>query len=550
MPADTAAFDAASPPRWIAADGPLLRLEAHFGDRVVSCFAERPGSLYALLEGAVRRNGSGEALVCGETRMSYVALAAAADRLTAAFATEGIKAGDRVGMLIGNRTEFVTVLFALARIGAVAVPMGLRLQTPEITHVLNDCGAALLIHEADLADRLPAAAETPGLARRWTVGGKVDGARELAAVAEAHSGTSVPPVADVGEEDTAVILYTSGTTGRPKGAMLTQLGIVHSSLVYEHCMGLTSADRSLAAVPLSHVTGLIANVTCTVHAGGTLVIMPAFRAADFLALAARERMTQSVMVPAMYNLCLLQPDFDSHDLSAWRIGGYGGAPMPTPTIEKLAARCPRLQLINAYGATETTSPSTIMPPRFTPTHGHSVGIAAPGVDLIVVDDAGREVRRGEVGEIWIRGAHVVKGYWNNPTATADGFTAGFWHSGDVGSVDDDGFVQVLDRKKDMINRGGYKIFTAEVETVLVACPGVVECAVVAVPCPVLGERVHAFVVTDGDDPAAQAIRAWCAARLSDYKVPETLTLQVEPLPRNANGKVMKRVLREQVPSAA
>ncbi len=548
MPTDRSA-EPVSPPRWIDADGPLLRLEAHFGDRVVPCFTERPDSLYTLLEEAARRNGSGEALVCGDTRLSYAALADAVERLAAAFAAEGVRAGDRVGMLIGNRTEFVTVLFALARIGAVSVPMGLRLQTPEIAHVLNDCGAGLLIHEADLADRLPIAAEVPGLARRWTVGGEAAGAQALDSIVATHAGAAVPAVADAGEEDTAVILYTSGTTGRPKGAMLTHLGIVHSSLVYEHCMGLTAADRSLAAVPLSHVTGLIANVTCTVRAGGTLIIMPAFKAADFLALASRERMTQSVMVPAMYNLCLLQPDFDTHDLSAWRIGGYGGAPMPTPTIEKLAARCPALQLINAYGATETTSPSTIMPPRFTPTHGHSVGIAAPGVDLIVVDDAGREVPRGEVGEIWICGPHVVKGYWNNPAATAEGFTAGYWHSGDVGSVDADGFVQVLDRKKDMINRGGYKIFTAEVETVLVACPGVVECAVVAVPCPVLGERVHAFVVTDGAEPAAEAVRAWCAQRLSDYKVPETLTIQVEPLPRNANGKVMKRVLREQLPAA-
>jgi acyl-CoA synthetase (AMP-forming)/AMP-acid ligase II len=541
MPPDTSL---AAPPRWIGPDGPELRLEAHFGDRVVACFPQRPPSLYALLAEAVARRPGGEAVVCEETRLTYGDLAGAVEQLSAALAAEGVASGDRVAMLIGNRTEFVTVLFALARLGAIAVPMGLRLQTPEIAHVLADCGASLLIHEADLADRLPPAAEGPGPVRRITVGGTAAGAETLEAVAARHAGAPTPAVAQVAEEDTAVILYTSGTTGRPKGAMLTHLGLVHSSLVYEHCMALTAADRSLAAVPLSHVTGLVANVTCTVKAAATLVIMPAFKAAEFLKLASRERMTMSVLVPAMYNLCLLQPDFADHDLSAWRIGGYGGAPMPTPTIEKLAERCPGLKLMNAYGATETTSPTTIMPPRFTPTHGHSVGIAAPGVDIIVVDDAGREVPRGEVGEIWIRGPHVVRGYWNNPEATRTGFTAGFWHSGDIGSVDAEGFVQVLDRKKDMINRGGYKIFTAEVETILIACPGVVECAVVAVPCPVLGERVHAFVVTDASDPAPETLRAWCAARLSDYKVPETLTIQSEPLPRNANGKVMKRVLRD------
>jgi long-chain acyl-CoA synthetase len=540
MPPDTSS----ATPNWIGTDGPQLRLEAHFGDRVVACFPDRPQSLYALLAEAAARRPGGEAVVCEETRLTYGDLSRAVEQLSAALAAEGVAAGDRVAMLIGNRTEFVTVLFALARLGAIAVPMGLRLQGPEIAHVLADCGASVLIHEADLADRLPPPAEVPGLARHVAVGGTVAGTETLDAVLARHAGATVPPVAPVAEEDTAVILYTSGTTGRPKGAMLTHLGLVHSSLVYEHCMALTAVDRSLAAVPLSHVTGLVANVTCTVRAAATLVIMPAFKAADFLKLASRERMTMSVLVPAMYNLCLLQPDFAAYDLSAWRIGGYGGAPMPTPTIQKLAERCPGLMLMNAYGATETTSPTTIMPPRFTPTHGHSVGIAAPGVDIIVVDDAGREVPRGEVGEIWIRGPHVVKGYWNNPQATRDGFTAGFWHSGDIGSVDTEGFVQVLDRKKDMINRGGYKIFTAEVETILIACPGVVECAVVAVPCPVLGERVHAFVVTDASDPAPDTLRAWCAARLSDYKVPETLTLQSEPLPRNANGKVMKRVLRD------
>lgn len=524
---------------------PVLRREAHFGDRVVDCFADRPASLHALLDEAVARRPDGEALVCDGERLTYSDLGRSSGELAAALAASGIAAGDRVALLVGNRNAFVTLVFAAARIGAVVVPMGLRLQEPEIRHILADCGAVLLVHEAELADRLPASAEVPALRSRIAVGGEAAGSIAFEAFAATGRSREAPAVAAVDEEDVAAILYTSGTTGRPKGAMLTHLGIVHSSMVYEHCLGLTEADRSIAAVPLSHVTGLIANITAMVRVAGCLIIMPAFRAADFLPLAARERMTFSVLVPAMYNLCLMQPDFTDHDLSAWRIGGYGGAPMPVPTIERLAERCPGLNLVNAYGSTETTSPSTILPPRFTTSRGHTVGLAAPGVDIVVMDDAGREVAPGETGEIWIRGPHVVKGYWNNPEATADGFTAGYWHSGDIGSMDAEGFVQVLDRKKDMINRGGYKVFTAEVETVLAGLPGVVECAVVAVPCPVLGERVHAFVVTaEAGIPDAPAIREWCAARLSDYKVPETLTLGTEPLPRNANGKVLKRVLRE------
>ncbi|MBN8943842.1 MAG: AMP-binding protein [Rhizobiales bacterium] len=524
---------------WLDGSSPLIRREAHFGDRVITCFTERPAGLFAMFAEAVAGHPGGEAVVCGEERLSYAALDARVATLAAALRGSGIAAGDRVAILLGNRTEFVVVLLAAARLGAIAVPMGIRLQGPEIAYVLNDCGARLLIHEADLSDRLPAAAETPALRLRIAMGAAFD-----SLVASGQGQTAGPPAA-TGEEDTAVIRYTSGTTGRPKGAMLTHLGIVHSAMVYERCMGLTRDDRSIAAVPLSHVTGLIANIATMLRVAGTLVVMPGFKAADYLALSERERTTQTILVPAMYNLCLLQPDFDRYDLSSWRIGGYGGAPMPTPTIARLAERLPGLKLINAYGATETTSPTTMMPPDFTASRGDSVGLAVPCAEVIVVDDQGRELPPGETGEIWIKGPAVVKGYWNNPAATAEGFTAGFWHSGDVGAIDAGGFVQVLDRKKDMINRGGYKIFTAEVETVLVAAEGVIECAVVAVPCPVLGERVHAVVVTDpAHSPTADTLRRYCAARLSDYKVPETLTLTTEPLPRNANGKVIKRALRD------
>ena len=292
-----------------------------------------------------------------------------------------------------------------------------------------------------------------------------------------------------------MILYTSGTTGRPKGAMLAHCNIIHSAILYETCMGLTSKDRSIAAVPLSHVTGVVVNIMSMARCAGALIIMAEFKAAEYLKVAARERITYTVMVPAMYNLCLLQPDFDSYDLSSWRIGGYGGAPMPVATIERLAAKVPSLRLMNAYGSTETTSPSTLMPGDLTASYSDSVGLPCPGARIVVMDGEGREVPRGEIGEIWIGGAQVIKGYWNNPKATAESFTGGFWHSGDLGSIDADNFVRVFDRQKDMINRGGLKIYSAEVESVLAAHDSVVESAIIAKPCPVLGERVHAVVVT-------------------------------------------------------
>lgn len=520
-----------------------IRNEAHFGDRVVRCFTERAEHSYGIFAASLARYPDNEALVCGETRLTYRQLAAESDRVAAGLVANDIRAGNRVGMLLSNRVEFVTTLLACLRIGAICVPLGARLQTPEIAYILEHCGAAVLIHDAELADRLPAAADLPRLKHRFAAGGDCEGSQPFAQLLQ----DAIPPAANPPEEDTAVILYTSGTTGRPKGAMLAHFNIVHSALHFQYCMGLTPADRSLLAVPASHVTGLIAIIVTAWQGGGAVIMVPEFRAREFLPLAARERLTHTIMVPAMYNLCLLQPDFDRYDLSSWRVGGYGGAPMPQATIAALAQKLPQLGLMNAYGATETTSPTTMMPPEKSATHSDSVGLEAPCADVIVVDADGREVPRGETGEIWIRGPMVVPGYWANPEATAREFTAGFWHSGDIGSIDADGFVRVFDRVKDMINRGGYKVFSVEVENVLSHHPGVLESAIIARPCPVLGERVHAFVARKADAAVTESdLKDFCATRLADYKVPETFTLLDEPLPRNANGKLLKRVLRERL----
>ena len=525
---------------WSQYSNPAMRLEPRFGDRVVPVFCERPHSVWAMVSAAVARNPDGEALVCGARRMNWREVAQQSAQVAAGLRKLGLQRGDRIALLLGNRIEFVLAMLGAAQLGAVTVLLSTRQQKPEIAYVLTDCGARLLIHEAALADRLPDARDVPDLARCIAVDDHAGGSQFAALLDNAP----LQAAADVGEEDTAMILYTSGTTGRPKGAMLAHCNIIHSAMVFVCCLRLTAADRSIAAVPLGHVTGVIANIMTMVGCAGSLIIMAEFKAAEYLKVAACERVTYTVMVPAMYNLCLLQPDFDSYDLSSWRIGGFGGAPMPVATIEKLETKIPGLRLMNCYGSTETTSPSTIMPGELTAAHIDSVGLPCPGADIVVMDAMGCELPRGEIGEIWIRSASVIKGYWNNPQATAESFTAGFWHSGDLGSLDEENFVRVFDRQKDMINRGGLKIYSAEVESVLAGHPGVVESAIIAKPCPVLGERVHAVIVTGHRDVAESALRAWCAERLSDYKVPETMDLTTAPLPRNANGKVMKRQLRE------
>ena len=410
---------------------PAMRLEARFGDRVVPAFCRRPGSIWAMVSEAAARNPDGEALVCGERRVNWRDVVLQSASVAAGLRKIGIGAGDRVALLLGNRIEFVLAMFAAANLGAVTVLLGTRQQKPEIAHVLNDCGAVLLIHEAALSDRLPDADDVPGLKHRLAV----DDGEAGSAFSGFADNAPLQGHADVGEQDTAMILYTSGTTGRPKGAMLAHCNIIHSAMIYQACMALTAADRSIAAVPLAHVTGVVANIMSMARCAGTLIIVAEFKAAEYLKIAARERVTQTVMVPAMYNLCLLQADFDRHDLSSWRIGGFGGAPMPIATIEQLASKIPGLKLINAYGSTETTSPSTIMPPELTATHIDSVGLPCPGAHIIVVDADGRELPRGEIGEIWIHGGSVIRGYWNNPKATAESFTGGYWHSGDLGSID-------------------------------------------------------------------------------------------------------------------
>jgi long-chain acyl-CoA synthetase len=516
---------------------PATRYERHFGERVVRCFAERPSNTYDLLSDAVARNPDGEAIVCEGERLIYRDFEGLVARCAAGISAAGVGKGDRVAMLLGNGVPFPVVLFAALRLGAVAVPLSVREQTQGLAYMLAHSGAKLLVHDAGLADRLPEAAATPALAHRVPV---ASGAPITALPLLARGNGAEPAVAE--EEDTGIILYTSGTTGRPKGAMLTHLGICHSIIHYECCMGLTSRDRAVAAVPMSHVTGVIALIGSMVRAAATLIVLPVFKAEAFLHLAARERMTHSLMVPAMYNLCLLEDAFDKGDYSAWRVGGYGGAPMAPTTIARFAEKLPNLKLMNAYGATETTSPVTLMPPAETAARPDSVGCALPCADILVMDETAREVPAGEEGELWLGGPMVVKGYWDDPAATAESIVGGYWRSGDIGSKDPDGYVRVFDRKKDMINRGGHKIYSVEVENALMGFPGVIEAAVVARPCPVLGERVHAFVVASSA-VLAEDLQRHCAGLLADYKVPESFTLSDRPLPRNANGKLLKRELR-------
>ncbi len=523
-----------------------IRLEALYGERLVPCYAQRPRNLDDMLVGVAARLGDGPAAQDGPRTLSYAELDLQASRVASGLAAQGIAQGDRVALFVGNRLEFMVLLFGIWRLGAIAVPIGIRQSAAELGYMLNQCGAAALAYDAALESRLPPVADIPGV--KLLV--KLDAADESAsprnalgydALLAVGSDERITPQID--DQAPACIMYTSGTTGNPKGAVLSHLGFFHTAKHYEHRFGYGANERMLLVIPASHISGLLAAILVTVQVGGCVVSMPQFNAADVLAEIEARRITAAIMVPAMYNLLLLQPDAARRDLSSWRIGHFGGAAMPEITIQRLAETWPGLQLYNGFGATETTSAVTLTEPGGTARLPDTVGTCVPCVDIRVLDAEGHEVGTGESGELWIRSPGNAIGYWNNPDATRASFVSGYWRSGDIGSVDAQGNLRVFDRIKDMINRGGYKVYCVELENIIQRHPGVIEVAAVASPCPVLGERIHVFI--HALQPVdTEAVRALCRGALADYKTPDFVTLSETPLPRNLNGKLVKVSLRE------
>jgi len=294
---------------------------------------------------------------------------------------------------------------------------------------------------------------------RWIVVGE-------SGFVDCESDPEVPlPVHEADEEDPAILLYTSGTTGNPKGAILTHLNVIHTTMHYTDFWELTDRERAILAVPASHVTGIVAIISTNLVNGGCTIMMERFDPAAFINLATAESLTWTILVPAMYNLILQGQSLSALDLQAWRIGGFGGAPMPEASVDALAQALPDLELLNAYGSTECASVVTTVRPGQSYRSATTVGEAVTCCEIRVVTD-GADVAPGTPGELWLRGPNTVPGYWNNPAKTAESFVDGYWLSGDLGFVDDDGFVVVLDRIDDVINRGGYKVYGVEVENQL------------------------------------------------------------------------------------
>jgi len=503
--------------------------------------------VHEILEHSAARLADKTALIEGESRLTYAEFQSQVEAFSAGLSAGGVSQGDRVALLFPNCIEFCVAYFAALRLGAIAVPLNNRLAPQEFTYIVNDCGAETMVLGYQFWEVYQQFADTLERDMRLIYAGEtpVEGAEYFPELLQ--TGGQAPESPAMTMDDPACIMYTSGTTGLPKGAVMSHRNIFTNARNCGAHMGYLESDTTLIVVPLFHVTGLNTQLVAFVYCGGTTVIMRAYNTAGMIRLLAEHQVNTMITVPTMYTLMLVNEELESADLSALRGLSYGGAPMADETIKALKARL-GVELFNAYGLTETSSLTTVMPPCDTQRKGASVGLAVSGVRVKTVDELGNELGPDKVGELWVKGPNVVTSYWNKPEATAENLAHGWLHTGDYARIDDEGFVYIVDRKKDMINRGGENIYSIEVEGGLLANPEVLEAAVVPRPHSIFGEVVHAFVVPAPEtQPTEEGVIAHCEKLIADYKVPASVSFVTE-LPRNPGGKVLKNRLREMVPA--
>lgn len=490
-----------------------------------------------------------EAVVCGPVRLTYAQLDDDSDRLAVALRRLGLERGDRVATLAANRAELVVTEVALYKAGLTRAPINARLGTAEVAHLLRESEARVLL--ADAAHQETAGAALPGTGVRTVLG--YDGPGELGpGYRETLAATDPEPVdADCAEDDIAVLHFTSGSTGTLKAAVQTygnRLALLRKS-VMSPATRVGPGDRQILAGPVTHASGM--PLMGIFFAGGCAVVLPRWDAEEFLATVQRERATHAFVVPTMVNTVLALPTARDWDLSSLRQLIYGAAPM-SPARIRAAWELFGPVLSQGFGCGETTSGVL-----FLSTEDHrraieggdeelllSCGRALAEAEVRIVDDSGAPVADGEIGEIEVRGPDVVPGYHNAPELTAASFHDGWFRTGDLARRRSDGYVFIVDRKKDMIVSGGFNIYAVEVESVLHQHPGVYEAAVVGVPDERWGEAVHAVVVPrDGVSLDAPGLSAFCAERLARMKKPRSVDF-VDALPHNPNGKIDRRAIRE------
>lgn len=488
------------------------------------------------------------AFKCEGRSLSFAELDSRVTRLANALRSRGVQQNDRIGVLMTNRLEVVESYLAGCRLGAIVVPVNFRLVGDEVSYILQDSEAAALIVDAGLAELAGKVRSQVEVSVCLVTGGAEEAAGPGAESYEAALATAgeAPPLVDVAETDPAFIMYTSGTTGRPKGAVLSHFNLIMNTFNMMLTMGITGEDEVwLSGLPLFHIGGLN-GILPYLMTGGTSIILPSgqFDAAQVVDLLESERVTGCYFVPTQWQAICAVTGIKDRKLSLRRIS-WGASVAPPSVLQAMADTFPGVPNYNAFGQTEMSSVTCVLKGEDAIAKMGSVGTPIVNVEARIVDDDMNDVPQGEVGEIVYRGPTVLQEYWRKPEATAEAFSGGWFHSGDLCRMDEDGFIYVVDRKKDMIISGGENIYCAEVEAVIDAHPKVKEVALIGVPHDKWVETPRAVIVPadPADPPSEEEIIAFAKERLASYKKPTSVVI-VDELPRNASGKVLKTVLRQ------
>jgi fatty-acyl-CoA synthase len=485
-----------------------------------------------------------EAIVFGELRLTYRDLNNRVNRMIHALGKMDLRKGDRFAIFNLNSNAFLETAFACARLGVILVPINFRLAPPEIEYILQDSGARVLLTDANLFGMIEESIEKIEIEHLIVEGTPVPAkAMAFEDLLEGQPKEAPSIEEPIGGEDPFSLMYTSGTTGTPKGAILTHNNLFWNAVNCMHGFELDAHTRFLISVPLFHAGGLNGGAVPTLYAGGTIVLESFFHPDTTLDQVQKEKITFLGGVPVMFQLMLDVPSFDRVDLSSVKTIMVGAMPVPVPLIEAYQKKNVTFQ--QSYGLTEATSSVLHLRHEDALRKVGSAGKPFLHVDVRIANEEGKEVKPGESGEILVRGGNVMKGYWKRPEETAATIQNGWLRTGDMATVDEEGFVFIQDRKRDLIISGGENIYPAEVESVLCQHPKVAEVSVIAAPDPKWGESVKAVIVAKpGTEPTLEDIMDFCETRLARYKRPKSVVL-VDELPRNALGKVLRKILREE-----
>ena len=474
-------------------------------------------------------------------RFNYTELNARSNQVGNALAGLGVGHGDRVGLLLMNGTEFVETFFGVGKIGAVNVPLNWRLVADELEFILTDSGCTALVLSgefADLAAELRNRGTTP--IQHWIMVGEAgDGVvsyDELLA-----SASTDEPAGTASGDDMLFIMYTSGTTGLPKGVIHTHDTVMWAIMTIAATSDFRKRDRFLNSLPLFHV-GALGPVIACIYAGVSLTVMKAFDPTASWELIRDEKITTTLMVPAMLQFMLLTHNAEEHDVSTLRWVMSGAAPVPKSLIEAYQAL--EVNIEQVYGLTETCGPACLITAEDAVERAGSTGKAFYFTQVKVVDEDGNDCAPGEAGEVLVAGPHIMKGYWNRPEATAETIIDGWLHTGDVATMDADGFVTIVDRVKDMLISGGENVYPAEIENVLLQHEGINDAGVIGIPSAKWGESPLAIVVRADDSVDEKDVITWTHGKLAPFKTVKAVEF-VDEIPRNPSGKILKRELREQ-----